>query len=125
MNLPPYITQFSGPSYSQSGSTQQSYDYSGADDLVKRQDAVTGLRADKFGALYGGDIPGSVQAASRIRGLLDAIREHDARASESRPIRYVTPISRVSSSSTSSSQSGSGSSLRGTHSLYGSEGSVG
>lgn len=116
MQLPPYITKLSAPSSSQSSSSNETYDYQGADDLVKRQDAVAGLRDSKFKALYGGDIPASVEAAGRIRSLLDTIRAHDPLASELKPVRYVAPLRRVASTSSSASSSGDGARLEGVHS---------
>jgi hypothetical protein len=116
MQLPPYITKLSAPNSSQSSSSNETYDYQGADDLVKRQDAVAGLRDSKFKALYGGDIPSSVEAASRIRSLLDTIRAHDPLATELKPVRYITPLSRLASTSSSGSSSSDGMRLEGVHS---------
>jgi hypothetical protein len=122
MNLPPYITQYSGPSYDQRSSTDESYDYSGEDELVQQQDQVSGLRGAKFGALYGGDIPSSIAASERIRGLLDAIRQHEPTATEIQTMRRAKPLSRIKSSSVSTSSGGSGARIQGSHSLSGANG---
>lgn len=100
-----YVTSYKGPSSSASASRSVSYDYSGLDDALKKQDELGALRTQKFSALYGGDIPGSVQAAQRIRGLLDALRPYSADVTERNPARISAPLSRVSSESSSSDYS--------------------
>lgn len=94
--------KYSFPSSSSSSSRSTSYDYSGFDDLVKRQDALGATRDARFSALYNGDIAGSVSAGNKVRDLLSAIRAHAPGATEHSAIQAVTPLVRVSSQSSSS-----------------------
>jgi hypothetical protein len=115
MLSPSHLTSYKGPSSSSSVSSSESYDYSGLDDALKKQDELGALRTAKFGALYGGDIPGSVQAAHRIRGLVEALRPYAADVSELHPSQVVAPLSRVSSASSSSDHSSHSPQWDGTH----------
>ena len=115
MLQPTHLTRVTGPSSSQSGSSSTSYDYSGLDDLIKRQDAVSGGRDEKFSALYGGDVAGSVTAGNKVRDLVQAIRAHVPDASERNPMRMSQPLSRVSSQSNSTSMDSSAGGYEGQH----------
>lgn len=95
--------QYSAPSSSSSSSSSTSYDYSGLEDHLKRQDALAGLRDQKFQSLYGGDVAASVVSGNRIRSLLDAVRQHAPGATERDPMQIVSPLVRVSSESSSRS----------------------
>lgn len=103
MQLPPNLTRYSGPSASRSVSSSMSLDYSGADDLAKKQEALPAAQAAKYAALYGGDIPGSVAAQHRIRDLLDAINNPRQ------------PLVRPSSQSQSASEDAAGPAVIGEH----------
>lgn len=76
-----------------SGST--TYDYSGLEEHLKRQDAISQLGGQKFAALYGGDIAGSVDAGNRIRGLLSSVRANAPGATERNPMQVTNPLVKV------------------------------
>lgn len=115
MRLPGQLTQWSGPSSSQDSSESASYDYSGLDDLLKKQEEVGGLRDQKFRSIYDGDIPGAVATGGRIRDLLGAIRKHAPQATERSPQAIGAPLVRVASSSSSSSSRSEAPSWHGQH----------
>ena len=75
------------------GST--TYDYSGTEDQVKRQDALAALSDEKFGALYSGDIPKSVQAGNRVRGLVGMLKINAPGTTERAPYQVANPLVRV------------------------------
>lgn len=104
MRLPDYLTRYSAPS--SSSSTSESYDYSGFDDHIKRQDAIGALRDGKFAALYGGDVAGAVSSGNKIRDLLKTVRANTPNATERDPVQLTTPLVRVSSRSSSSNAGG-------------------
>lgn len=104
MRLPDYLTRFSGPSSSSSSS--ESYDYSGFDDHIKRQDAIGALRDNKFSAMYGGDVMGAVSSGNKIRDLLKSVRANTPNATERDPVQLATPLVRVSSTSRNASADG-------------------
>lgn len=104
----PLVTRWSAPSASSSSSDSVSYDYSGFDDLVKRQDALGALRDNKFASMYSGDVPSAVTAGNKIRDLLVAIRHHAPGATERQPVQLVTPLVRTASRSSSTNNSMSG-----------------
>jgi hypothetical protein len=83
-----------------------SLDYRGLDDLIRKQDAVGGLRDAKFSANYGGDVAGSVTAGNQIRDLLQSIRSIDPGANERSPNRVRGPLVRADSISESDSFDG-------------------
>lgn len=93
---------------SASGSSSRSYDYSGLEDHVKRQDAVEGLRGSKFGALYAGDIVSSVDAANRLRGLVSQLRTVAPGSDERDPHQLKVPLVKLNSESSSSSNQSQG-----------------
>jgi hypothetical protein len=104
---PMQITSYTGPSYSQSSSGSSSYDYSGLDEHLARQEALGAARAGKFKALYSGDVQAGVEAGNRIRDLLKAVQAHSPQADERDPVQMVNPLVRVTSESSSSNSSGS------------------
>lgn len=73
MLLPKYLLRASGPSSDQNFSESVTYDYSGADEIQKRQDEASTQAAARYKALYDGDIGGSVSAGQRIRDLLSSL----------------------------------------------------
>jgi hypothetical protein len=89
------------------GSTSQNesinFDYSGLKNQLGREDEVDALHAQKYAALYGGDIPGSVGASHRIRNLLDQINTYASGASELSPHVTPDPLRKIDSISSSSS----------------------
>lgn len=99
--LPPYLTNVRTSTNAPSSSESISYDYSGADEIQKRQDEARQLAVGRYGQLYGGDVAGSVGAGQRIRDLLSSIKD-------------IAPV-RVSSSSSSRDGGGGSSELSGTH----------
>lgn len=113
MQFPAFIKSYKAPDSSSSSSSSASYDYSGLDEHLKRQEMLAGQRDAKFGALYNGDVAGSVAAGSRVRDLLKAIRMHAPGADERDPIQMVNPLVRVSSTSSSTSNSSDGGSWGG------------
>ena len=118
MNLPPLLTRVAGPSASSSQSSSKSSDYSGLDDLIKRQDAISAGRDDKFASLYSGDIAGSVTSGNRVRDLVRAVRAHAPNADERNPMQVSQPLSRITSESSSSSSNNDGGSIEGQHASY-------
>lgn len=115
LQLPKYLASYNSPNSSSSSSTSESYDYSGLDEHLKRQEMLAGQRDAKFAALYGGDVAGSVAAGSRVRDLLKAIRMHSPDATERDPSQMVNPLVRVTSRSTSNSSSSDGPSWAGNN----------
>lgn len=103
MQYPPYLTQVTGPSSSQSGSTNTQFDYAGMEDHVKRRDLLPQFQSQRFAALYDGDIAGAVSSSNRIRDLIDAIKNPRQ------------PMVRIASSSTTGDMSGSSGSFSGQH----------
>jgi len=73
MLLPKYLLKASGPSRDQNVSESVAYDYSGADEIQKRQDEASQQAAARYKALYDGDVAGSVAAGQRIRDLLSSL----------------------------------------------------
>jgi hypothetical protein len=92
-----------GGSVSSSGST--SYDYSGFDDHIKRQDALANSRDQKKAALYGGNPLQAMLAGNRVRELVGLLRRDAPGTSEQDPYQFKTPLSRISSQSSSFSKS--------------------
>lgn len=115
LRLPPKLTRFSDGGGSSSSSDSTSYDYSGLEQHLKAQDDVGALSAQKYGALYGGDVAGSVAAGRRIRSLLDVINANAPGATEQNPHTVVNPLRKVASTSTHNSSNSQGPSLEGYH----------
>lgn len=57
------------PDFQQSSQSSRRYDYTGADQLLKRRDAIADLEASKLGALYDGDVKAGIEAGKKIRSL--------------------------------------------------------
>jgi hypothetical protein len=89
---PQRLTRIEGPEYSNDSDISESYDYSGLDEQLKRQDEIGKLHNAKYGQLYEGDIPGSVAAGQRIRGLLKQVRAFAPNATEQDPFQTVKPL---------------------------------
>lgn len=94
-----------GGSTSVSGSSSRSFDYSGMDEHVQRQDAVASARDAKKAALYGGDPIQSMLAGNKVRELLSILKRDTPGATEQNPHVIKRPLVRVSSMSDSYSQS--------------------
>lgn len=122
--LPPFLTQVSGPSFQQKTDSSVSYDYSGLDDHLKRQDAVGAMRDAKFAALYSGDVASSATARNKIRDLLGQVRAYSPNATERSPVLQVAPLVRVSSQSSGQSSSLDAGSFQGNHGDTGTGSSV-
>jgi hypothetical protein len=88
-----YRSRPDGGSLRASGST--TYDYSGTEEQVKRQDALAALSDEKFGALYSGDIPKSVQAGNRVRGLVGMLKINAPGTTERAPYQVANPLVKV------------------------------
>lgn len=108
MREPDYLTRYDAPSGSSDFSLSQSFDYGGLEDLVKRQDAISGLRDKKFAANYTGNIPEAVTAGSQIRDLLAAVRKHTPAANERFPVQAQLPLVATRSISISGDDKGDG-----------------
>lgn len=103
------LTKYSAPSQRGETSRSATYDYSGLDDHIKRQDAVSALKGEKFSALYGGDVAGSVAAGQKIRGLVDHLRLTAPDTTERDPHKVAMPHVVVKSESAGSSSGTTGS----------------
>lgn len=99
--LPPYLTRVQGSAPSQKQSESITYDYSGQDEINKRKDEASQLASSRYGALYSGDVAGSVGAGQRIRSLLSSLKD-------------ITPV-RISSYSSSSDMDGGSGAIEGHH----------
>ena len=104
LRLPDLLTRYSAPSTSSQSSSSESYDYSGLDDLTKKQDAIGALRDAKFEANFRGD-PSAVTAGNKVRELVKAVRSHLPTATERDPGPSLAPLVRVNSRNSSSSSS--------------------
>jgi len=91
------------PSVSSSSSGSTSFDYSGLDDALKKQDELAQTSHNKYQQLYNGDVAGSVGSAQRIRDLLSQLSAYAPNVSEKTPYQISSPLSRVSSTSSSTS----------------------
>lgn len=102
------LAKLKGPGSSQSSESRVTYDYSGLEDHIKRQDAVEALRSSKFAALYGGDIPGALEAGNKIRNLVSGLQRAAPGTDERDPHQFKMPLvlARSVDSKTSSSSDG-------------------
>jgi len=98
-----YQSSPGGGSTSYSGS--KSYDYSGFDDHIKRQDELASARDQKKAALYGGNPVQAMLSGNRVRELVGLLRRDAPGTSEDAPFQFKTPLSRISSESSSFSKS--------------------
>lgn len=73
--MPPYLTSVRGSTNAPSSSESISYDYSGLDEIRKRQDEANQLGIGRYQQLYGGDVAGSVSSGQRIRSLLSSLKD--------------------------------------------------
>jgi len=96
-------TSYQGAGGSNSEHESINFDYSRLKNQLGREDEVDALHAQKYAALYGGDIPGSVGASHRIRNLLDQINTYAGGATERSPHVTADPLQKVDSISSSSS----------------------
>lgn len=94
---PRFLTSYSGGSGGREASLSASYDYSGLENHLKSQDMVDDLRAQKYAALYGGDVAGSVATGDKIRSLLGVINANAPGATEKNPHTVVDPLAKVQS----------------------------
>lgn len=102
------LTQLRGGSSSRSGQRSATYDYSGLEDHIKRQDAVEALRGSKFASLYAGDVAGAVDAGNKVRGLVSRLRSVAPGTDERNPHQLAMPLVTVRSESQSDSGSSGG-----------------
>lgn len=89
------LSRIDYPTLHAGGGSSVHYDYSGGEELRKRQDAVSEMASKRFQALYAGDIPSAIEAGNRIRELRNSMSGIDpvrvsARSSESR-VGYEGP----------------------------------
>ena len=61
------------PSSKTSSASSRRYDFSGEQEIRKRQDAISEMTNQKLKALYEGDIMAAMAASKRIRALRDSI----------------------------------------------------
>lgn len=94
-----------GGSRNISGSSSRSYDYSGFDDHIQRQDALASARDQKKAALYGGNPVQALLSGNRVRELVSLLKRDAPGTTEKDPYQFKTPLSRLSSESSSYSQS--------------------
>jgi hypothetical protein len=99
--LPPYLTRVQQSTNAPSSSESISYDYSGLDEIRKRQDEANQLGIGRYQQLYGGDVAGSVGAGQRIRSLLSSLKD-------------IEPV-RVASYSSSQDMGGGSTEVSGEH----------
>lgn len=104
----PFLSKLSAPHSSSSERTSETYDWSGLDDHIKRQDAVGALRDNKFASLYSGDVAGSVTAGNKIRDLLTSLRSNAPGTTERNPNQIASPLVRLQSRSTETSSNAGG-----------------
>ena len=98
---PPYITGAKQSTDAPSSSESISYDYSGLDEIRKRQDEANQLGVGRYQQLYGGDVAGSVSSGQRIRSLLSSLKD-------------IAPV-RISSISSSQNMGGGSTEIMGQH----------
>lgn len=101
MIFPTHVTSYKAPGSQSSSSEDYSLDYSGLDEIRKRQNEASATNAARYKALYDGDVGGSVSAGRRIRDLLSSIGS-------------IEPV-RVSSYRSSSSSDSDGPVIGGEH----------
>lgn len=99
--LPPYLTRVQQSTNAPSSSESISFDYSGLDEIRKRQDEANQLGVGRYQQLYGGDVAGSVTSGQRIRSLLSSLKD-------------IAPV-RVSSISSSQDMGGGSTEIMGQH----------
>lgn len=99
--MPPYLTRVQQSTNAPSSSESISYDYSGLDEIRKRQDEANQLGIGRYQQLYGGDVAGSVSSGQRIRSLLSSLKD-------------IEPV-RVSSVSSSQDMGGGSTEIMGQH----------
>jgi hypothetical protein len=112
LRLPELLTAYTASPASSQSSSSKSYDYSGLDDLAKKQDAIGALRDAKFEANFRGD-PSAVTAGNKVRDLVKAVRAHLPAASERDPGQSLSPLVRVTSETSSGSASAGGGTWQG------------
>lgn len=89
------LSRIDYPTLHTGGGSSVHYDYSGGEELRKRQDAISEMASKRFQALYAGDIPSAIEAGNRIRELRNSMSGIDpvrvsAQSSESR-VGYEGP----------------------------------
>lgn len=102
MQLPTHLTRVQTSTDAPSSSESVSYDYSGLDEIRKRQDEANKLGIARYQQIYGGDVPGSVASGHRIRSLLSSLQD-------------IEPV-RVASVSSSQNMGGGSTEVEGEHS---------
>lgn len=110
--MPQYLSSYQSPTVSGSSSSSATYDYTGQDDHIKRQDELGQMRDVKTSALMGGDLDTAMKAAGRIRDLLSYTRTNAPGITERDPMKIVRPLVRIASSSQHSSSSSTGGGLQ-------------
>lgn len=101
MNFPSHITSYKAPSSQSSGSDSYSLDYSGLDEIRRRQNEASATNAARYKAIYDGNLSEAVMAGKRIRDLLGSMQG-------------IEPV-RMSSYSSNSSSSADGAAVGGEH----------
>lgn len=103
-----YFSSFQAPSYSSSQRSSVTYDYTGQDDQIKRQDELGKVREAKNSALRKGDIDTAMEAGGRIRDLLAYTRVNAPGTTERNPMQVVNPLVRIASQSNDQSSGSAG-----------------
>jgi hypothetical protein len=101
MIFPSHITSYKAPGSSSSGSESYSLDYSGLDEIRKRQNEASATNAGRYKALYDGNPGDAIAAGQRIRDLLGSLNS-------------IEPV-RMSSYSSNSSSNADGPVIGGEH----------
>lgn len=101
--MPQFFSSFQEPSYTQSNRSAVTYDYTGLDDQIKRQDELGQMRDAKTSALMSGDLDTAMKAGGRIRDLLAYTRVNAPGTTERKPMQIVNPLVRIASRSNESS----------------------
>jgi hypothetical protein len=101
MIFPSHITSYKAPGSSSSSGENYSLDYSGLDEIRKRQNEASATNAARYKSLYDGNPSEAIMAGKRIRDLLGSLSS-------------IEPV-RMSSYSSNSSSNAEGAVVGGEH----------
>lgn len=99
LQLPRYLTAAKQTTNAPSGSESTTFDYSGADEILKRQGQATTLEAARQKDLYDGKISDGLEKGKVIRGLIASLNS-------------IQPV-RIASHSSSSDMGGGSTQIQG------------
>lgn len=75
MQLPRYLTAAKQTTNAPSSSESTTFDYSGADEILKRQGQAFALEAARQKDLYGGKVEDGIEKGRLIRGLVASLKD--------------------------------------------------